>query len=45
MTANEKDLRVDVVHRYFTEGGDSILGIFLVALASKAARQLRNFSS
>ena len=28
MTANERVLRVDVVHRCFSEGGDSILKIF-----------------
>ena len=28
MTENERDLGVDVVHGYFSEGGDSILSAF-----------------
>ena len=28
MTANERDVRVTVVHGCFSEGGDSILGVF-----------------
>ena len=28
MTAKERDVRVDVVHRCFSEGGDSILSAF-----------------
>ena len=28
MTANERDLRVAVVHECFSEGGDSILNAF-----------------
>ena len=29
MIQEEQDLGVDAVHGWFTEGGDSILGIFL----------------
>ena len=28
VTAKERDLRVDVVHGFFTEGGDSIISAF-----------------
>ena len=28
MAANEQVSRVDVVHRWFSEGGDSILSVF-----------------
>ena len=46
MTAKERDLRVTVVDRYFTEGGDSIQvpSLELGAFASEAARQLTSFS-
>ena len=45
MSANELDSRVVVVHRCFSERGDSILSVFFLgALASEAARQLTSFS-
>ena len=34
VTVKEPDSEVDLVHRYFTEGGDSILGGFFKFLAS-----------
>ena len=43
MTANERDLGVDVVYGCFSEEGDS-KRLLLVASASKAARQLTSFS-
>ena len=44
--AKELDSGVDVTHGCFTEGGDSILGVFdlLVALASEAATQVTSYS-
>ena len=44
--ANERDLRVAVVHGCFPEGGDSIYSkrLLLRAFASEAARQLTSFS-
>ena len=42
MTVNERDSRVAVVHRCFSEGGDSIKCLLLAVFASEAARQLIN---
>ena len=45
MTVNELDSRVAVVHRCFSERGDSILSVFsLEPFASRAARELTSFS-
>ena len=41
MMANERVLRVDVVHRCFSEGGDSILKIFYICLGTNGSVQLR----
>ena len=41
MTVSEQDLRVDVIHKCFPEGGDSILSAF--PLARQAARPTKEF--
>ena len=38
----EQDLGIDIVHGWFTEGGDSILGNFR-ALKKEARRRLTSF--
>ena len=45
MTVNKLDSRVVVVHRCFSERGDSVLikRLLLGAFASEAARQLTSF--
>ena len=42
VTAKELDFGVIIMHRSFTEGGDSILSV-LGALASEAATQVTSF--
>ena len=39
----EQDLRVDIVHGWFTHGGDSVLGAFLASLSERSYKVTNEF--